>query len=77
MPGITLEMAQAKLALWLEAESALAGNQSYTIAADGSSRTLTRADLADVAKRIDYWNGKVKTLEARSFGRSRTRYMVR
>lgn len=44
MPGITLEIAQKHLDAWLEAELACTTNQSYTI----GSRTLTRADLAEI-----------------------------
>jgi hypothetical protein len=74
--GITLEQAQAMLALWLTAEEALATSQSYTISTDGSSRTLTRADLSEVAKRLDYWNGKVQQFTRSAAGRSRSRYLV-
>ena len=76
MPGYTLVQAQAMLDVWLAAETALATSQSYTITTDGNSRTLTRANLADVAKRIEYWRGQVAASERRAMGRSRTRYFV-
>jgi len=77
MAGITLEVAQAKLELWLTAETSLATSQSYAIEVDGERRELRRADLADVRKSIDYWSAKVRDLERRAMGRSRTRYFVR
>lgn len=77
MAGITLAQAEAKLSAWLDAEAALATSQSYSIStADGASRQLTRADLADVREAIIYWDGKVKELTASARGRSRTRYTV-
>ena len=76
MPGFTLIRAQQMLELWLEAEVALAGSQSYTISTDGSSRTLTRAELPEVAKRVAYWRDQVAALERRAQGRGRTRYLV-
>lgn len=59
MAGITLEIAREKLKIWLAAEEELAINQSYTI----GGKTFTRADLAEVAQRIEYWNNKVISLE--------------
>lgn len=70
MPGITLEIAQKHLDAWLEAELACTTNQSYTI----GSRTLTRADLAEIRNTIKYWAGIVTKLEAakKYGGRNRT-----
>ena len=70
MPGITLEIAQKHLDAWLEAELACTTNQSYTI----GSRTLTRADLAEIRNTIKYWAEIVTKLEAaRKYGgRNRT-----
>jgi Family of unknown function (DUF6148) len=77
MAGITVERAQAMLELWLAAEEALATSQSYTIQTDGSSRTLTRADLKQVGERVSYWQGKLAAAERRGRGRGSMRYMVR
>lgn len=60
MPGITLEIAQKHLDAWLEAELACTTNQSYTI----GSRTLTRADLAEIRNTIKYWADMVARMEA-------------
>jgi hypothetical protein len=58
MAGITLAQAEAKLALYLEAEEKVLGGQEYTI----GSRSLKRADLAEIRSGITYWNGKVNEL---------------
>lgn len=59
MAGITLETAQRHLDTWLEAELAVTNAQSYTI----GSRVMTKANLAEIRKTIDYWNDKVIELE--------------
>lgn len=65
MAGITLETAQRHLDAWLEAELAVTNAQSYTI----GSRIMTKADLEEIRKTIDYWNKKVVELEnARKHG---------
>lgn len=69
MPGITLEIAQKHLDAWLEAELSCTTNQSYTI----GSRTLTRADLAEIRNTIKYWAGIVTLETAKKYGgRNRT-----
>lgn len=60
MAGITLEIAERKLEMWLNAEDAVATGQSYTI----GTRSLTRASLAEIRKQIDYWSSKVNELKA-------------
>lgn len=72
MAGITLEQAQQQLQAWLEADAAVAGNQSYSIA----GRSLTRADAGEITRKIAYWNGQVKALSATSSGRGRAHYVV-
>ena len=59
MAGITLKTAQRHLDAWLEAELAVTNAQSYTI----GSRIMTKADLEEIRKTIDYWNTKVVELE--------------
>lgn len=76
MAGITLVQAQAKLDLWLAAEESLATSQSYEITVEGNTRKLTRADLGEVATRIEYWNNKVIGLTRAASGRSRSRTIV-
>ena len=60
MSGITLDEAKESLRLWLEAERAVATGQSYKI----GSRSLTRANLSDIAARITYWRNEVAKLES-------------
>lgn len=59
MAGITLEIAKKHLEEWLNAELTVTTNQSYSI----GTRSLTRANLAEIRKQIEYWNGKVIQLE--------------
>lgn len=77
MAGITMERAQDMVDLWLAAEEALATSQSYTITTDGSSRTLTRADLKQVGERLSYWQGKLAAAQRRARGVGGIRYVVR
>ncbi|MBG9692694.1 hypothetical protein ABD91_18110 [Lysinibacillus sphaericus] len=63
--AITLEEAQENLRIWLEAERTIANAQSYTI----SNRSLTKANLSEVAKRITYWENKVAELEMAQKGK--------
>jgi hypothetical protein len=71
MAGITLAQAQAQLAAWLEADAAVARNQSYSI----GNRTLTRADAEAITSKIDYWQRKVTELTSSSSGGARVRYI--
>lgn len=74
MAGITLEIAKKHLDAWLEAEMAVTSAQSYTI----GSRTMTKANLGEIQKAIEYWQGKVNALEnaAKYGGRNRVRRAV-
>ncbi len=70
MPGITLSEAEAQLALWIAASSAVASGQSYSI----KDRSLSRVDAQEIRNQIDYWQNWVSRLAPRT--RSRTRYVV-
>lgn len=72
--GITLEIAQEHLEQWLEAELEITTHQSYRI----QDQTLTMADLGEVRRQIEYWNGMVEKLKARkkSGGRNRVYHVV-
>lgn len=59
MSGITLSDAQEMLDLWLEAERAVTTGQSYKI----GTRSLTRADVSDIASRVSFWRNEVERLE--------------
>jgi hypothetical protein len=71
MAGITLDQANAQLALWLAADTAVASGQSYSI----GGRSLTRANAAEITNKIDYWSGWVSRLSRSSAG-IRVRYGV-
>ena len=75
MAGITKEQAEAKLQTWMEAEEKIASGQGYSF----GGRRLTRADLYTVRGEIEYWNNKVKELEAaEQSGRNRMyRFVIR
>ena len=63
MSAISFTKAQEMLSLWLEAEKNITTAQSYKLDTGGSSRMLTRADLAEVRKSIDYWEAKCNALD--------------
>jgi len=70
------ELCQKKLNTWLAAEESIATGQSYQI----GTRMLTRADLEDVRKEMEYWAGKLAEAEAeeKSNGRNKTyRFVAR
>jgi hypothetical protein len=71
--GITLEIAITHRDAWLAAELALATAQEYTISNGATVRKLVRADLAEVRKQVEYWEGKVRNLTP---GSRRVRYGV-
>ena len=56
---ITLEIAEKRLNMWLEAEEALNHIGSYQI----GERTLTYRNLKEVRESIDYWQSKVNSLK--------------
>ena len=58
MAGITLAQAEAKLTLWMAAMDKIAVGQSYNIA----GRALTRANLDEVQRQVEYWDSQVKRL---------------
>ncbi len=64
MAGITLAQAEAQLATWLSANTAVASGQSYTI----GSRQLTRVDAKEIREQLDYWDSKVKELSRGTSG---------
>lgn len=59
MAGINLETAKKHLDEWLNAELEVTTHQSYTI----GSRSLTKANLSEIRKEIDYWKNEVARLE--------------
>ena len=72
MAGITLETAQSQLDAWLEAERKVTHGQSYQI----GNRSLTKADLTQIGKRIEYWSNKGTELSRQRNGRNRMGHFV-
>jgi len=62
MAGITLDIAQTKLQLWLDADSAVARNQEFWV----EGRRVTRADARTITRNITFWDTQVKRLSGRS-----------
>lgn len=58
-PKSQLEIARYHLNAWLEAELELTTHQSYKI----GSRSLTKADLGQIRKQIEFWQNRVAQLE--------------
>lgn len=57
--GITLEIAKKHLEAWLMAELEVTTHQSYTI----GSRSLTKANLSEIRKQVEFWQNQVARLE--------------
>lgn len=72
MAGITLDIAQTKLQLWLDADAKVANNQEAWV----EGRRVTRADARTITKNITYWNTWVVKLSRASRRRSRNVYVV-
>lgn len=72
--GITLGIARKHLEEWLEAELELTTHQSYRL----GNESLTRADLGEVRRMVQFWSDKVTALERaqRSGGRNRIYHVV-
>ena len=64
MEWISIEEARATLRMWLEAERAVATGQSYRI----GTRSLTRANLADIRESIQFWRREIAKLESKQTG---------
>lgn len=61
------EFVQERINMWLDAEAAIATGQSYKI----GSRELRRADLAEIRRQLEYWEGKLAECDNRG-GKRRT-----
>ena len=56
----TLQEARDMLTGWIEAERGVMTSQSYKI----GTRSLTRADMAEISDRIKFWRAEVARLES-------------
>lgn len=59
MAVFSKELCERKLRIWLAAEDAIATGQRYQI----EDRSLTRADLYDVRKEIEFWANQLAICE--------------
>lgn len=64
---MTIERAKIHLEAWYEAELKASTGQSYTI----GSRTLTRVNIPEIRKQIEYWENRIAGLEKGGRGRVR------
>lgn len=62
-------LCEKKLEVWLAAEEAVATGQKYQI----GTRMLTRADLGDIRKQMEYWAQKLQEAEAEEKAGGRNR----
>ena len=58
MAGITLAQAEAQLAAWIAASTAVAAGKSYTM----GNRSMTLANEAEIRNSIEFWDAKVQQL---------------
>ena len=65
MAGITLAQAEAKLAEWMAADTAVASGQSYSI----DNRTVTKAQALEIRNNIKFWDEQCRILAASPTGR--------
>lgn len=64
MAGITLEQAEAKLAEYLAAETAVLAGQSVSV----EGRSLALADLDSIQRGIEVWDSRVKAITTAASG---------
>lgn len=66
---VDLETAKNHYKAWLEADLKVSQGLIYKV----GSRMLTRANVSEIRKQMDYWGNKVKELEEVSTGRNMSR----
>lgn len=67
--AFTIEECRQRLQIWLDAEEAIASNQSYSI----DNRRLERANLSQVREQIKFWRNELSRAEAVASGKGRRR----
>ncbi|KNF08545.1 hypothetical protein CLPU_6c00310 [Gottschalkia purinilytica] len=72
MSIITKERVREHLEAWLNAELAVTTGQSYSI----GSRQLTRANISEIRKQIDYWENRLKALELQDQGKKTSKRRI-
>ena len=66
--------ALTNLAEWKKASLKITNAQSYSISTPSGQRVVTRADLGEVRKQINFWELRVKTLAPDMIPGPRIRY---
>lgn len=66
MAGLTLEIAEARLTEYLNAEAAVLENQAVEIDSGGIRKKLTRADLPAIQAGIKLWQERCDSLSRNS-----------
>ena len=69
MSGYDLLTAKQHLQAWLSAELAVTAAQRYAI----GTRSLTKANLAEIREQVKFWQNEVAKLENMERGRGRNR----
>ena len=64
MAHFSVKLCKDRVALWLEAEEAIATGQSYQI----GTRMLTRANLNAVRDELEWWSDRLAEAEAEEEG---------
>lgn len=65
--AFTVAQCNERLQIWLDAETAIASGQSYSI----DNRRLERANLAQVREQIRFWQNELAKAKAATSGRGR------
>lgn len=65
--AVTQAQAEAKIAFYLDLEEQVAAGQSVGY----GDRTLTRANLSEISRRLQYWIGVRDQLAAKTRGQAR------
>ena len=58
MAGITKTQAEAQLATWLAADTAVAAGQSF----DVNGKAYTKVNAREIRENLNFWDAKVKEL---------------
>lgn len=66
---VDIETARKHYNAWLEADLKVSQGLIYKI----GSRMLTRANVGEIRRQMDYWGRKVKELEDASLGKNMSR----
>lgn len=72
LSAYSLTFAKERLAAYYAAEEAALSGQSYTL----GGRSLTRADLSEIRKGIQLWEGRVERLETTGRSGPRMRSVI-